>query len=265
MLTTDRLSRRRQMAFALVCVFALAVAACGEDETSVSDGVLPDLTMSPPQNFSIEVADNGKHELRFDTVMNNLGSGDFVVAADRDGNDWTLTQRFAMKQGGTASAPVSASMSFGGDGHDHWHIIGAARYSLERLDGELEGDRFDSKVGFCMFDSVPQNRDLPGAPDSITHRKAGCGDEESEALEMGISIGWGDLYTSNIEGQYIDVTGLPEGSYRLLLEVDPDGVFQEEDRTNNTAWADFQLEAPATPNGPLTFALTGLGTSYGDD
>ena len=82
---------------------------------------------------------------------------------------------------------------------------------------------------------------------------------------MGISIGWGDLYTANLQGQYIDITGLQPGIYRLLAEVDPDKMFREEDRSNNFAWIDFELVAPTAPGDPPGLIELESGNSYVKD
>ncbi|MEO5842915.1 MAG: hypothetical protein ABIQ73_11565 [Acidimicrobiales bacterium] len=41
--------------------------------------------------------------------------------------------------------------------------------------------------------------------------------------------------------QFIDVTGLTAGRYRLLATADPNGLFQENNEANNLTWVDVQL------------------------
>ena len=53
--------------------------------------------------------------------------------------------------------------------------------------------------------------------------------------DQGISVGWADIYGAALSGQSLDVTGLPDGTYRLVTIVDPGGRLREATRTNNTA------------------------------
>ena len=50
-----------------------------------------------------------------------------------------------------------------------------------------------------------------------------------------MSVGWGDTYTSNLAGQEIDITGLPNGDYYLTIDVDPDGRILESNNGNNSS------------------------------
>ena len=74
---------------------------------------------------------------------------------------------------------------------------------------------------------------------------------------MGLSPGWNDTYRMGLRGQWIDVTDVPDGKYRLFTEVDPQGWFQEASTRNNRTWIDIDLErsslglaAPTIGTGP---------------
>ena len=58
---------------------------------------------------------------------------------------------------------------------------------------------------------------------------------------MGISVGWGDRYGSGLPDQYIDVTDLNSGNYRLIATADAGNRFAESNETNNTTWVDLKL------------------------
>ena len=60
---------------------------------------------------------------------------------------------------------------------------------------------------------------------------------------MGLSRGWGDRYGYRLPDQYIDVTGLTSGRYRLWATADADNWFRESDDSNNFTWVDIQLES----------------------
>ncbi|HEV2091988.1 MAG TPA: lysyl oxidase family protein, partial [Rubrobacter sp.] len=63
---------------------------------------------------------------------------------------------------------------------------------------------------------------------------------------MGLSRGWGDTYFANLVGQYLDITGVADGRYRLLVTADGNSTvgtdrFLESDETNNSTWVDLQI------------------------
>ena len=70
-----------------------------------------------------------------------------------------------------------------------------------------------------------------------------CGEKDDQAIGMGLSYGWIDLYPFMLPGQSIDVTDVPDGRYRLRVEVDERGWFREERRDNNVTWTDLTLHA----------------------
>jgi hypothetical protein len=52
--------------------------------------------------------------------------------------------------------------------------------------------------------------------------------------DQGIQAGWSDIYDSGLPGQWIDVTGLPAGTYTLEITMNPEQALLEADYTNNT-------------------------------
>jgi Lysyl oxidase len=55
---------------------------------------------------------------------------------------------------------------------------------------------------------------------------------------MGISAGWRDDYPYTVAYQWVDVSELLPGRYRLGAEVDPDGIFLEADESNPLAFSE---------------------------
>ena len=45
---------------------------------------------------------------------------------------------------------------------------------------------------------------------------------------MGISPGWGDVYSWDTPDQYIEITGVPDGLYDVVSTANPDGGILEE-------------------------------------
>ena len=68
-----------------------------------------------------------------------------------------------------------------------------------------------------------------------------CGTQNDVAIGMGLMWGWMDIYGSKLPGQAIDVTDVPDGRYRLWINLDRSHWFQEQRRDNNVTWADFNI------------------------
>ena len=100
-----------------------------------------------------------------------------------------------------------------------------------------------AKRGFCFYDSHPYQRSLPRAPAKRAYPKNSCGTRDSVRLLMGISVGWLDAYFWRLPDQYIDVTKVPNGKYRLAATVDAAGWFKESNERNNRTWANLEITA----------------------
>jgi hypothetical protein len=59
---------------------------------------------------------------------------------------------------------------------------------------------------------------------------------------MRLSVGWGDRYGPNLPDQYIDITGLTSGRYRLIAIADASDWFVESNNRNNVSWINIQLK-----------------------
>ncbi|MGH2830924.1 MAG: lysyl oxidase family protein, partial [Actinomycetota bacterium] len=58
---------------------------------------------------------------------------------------------------------------------------------------------------------------------------------------QGISVGWADEYHYSLAGQYLDVTGLPQGDYVLEAEVNAERLFGESNYANNRGWLSIAI------------------------
>lgn len=140
--------------------------------------------------------------LRFDTVVFNAGDGDLVVG-DRSVPDNAYAKLFEY-------APC----------HGHYHIQDFSQYELLRAE-----DRslvvVGRKQGFCFRD----NEDYRGEGSG----RYGCG-------YQGITSGWADVYGAELDGQWLDITGVPPGDYILRISINAMGSFDEgEDRYPDVA------------------------------
>jgi len=136
--------------------------------------------------------------LRFTVAAGNIGDADLVVGDPADDPRFELSAC-----------------------HGHRHFSGFASYQL--LDGDGGVVALGRKQAFCLSDtgSSTQSTALP---------KFNC-------EHQGLTAGWHDTYAATLDCQWIDVTDVPPGDYRVRVEVNPDHVFEESNFSNNTALA----------------------------
>jgi len=168
------------------------------------NGGKPDLTVDPQRFVSqMEIVDRYfapddcaiaeevvggsgyRRLLRFDTVLMNRGNGDLVVGDRRDPNN-PYAPYFVFHQC-----------------HGHYHIKYFSIYELLTPDGRVVVA--GTKQGFCFEDSFKY---LDGGKS----HGYDCG-------YQGISSGWGDWYYKQLVGQWIDITGVPEGDYIVRVSI----------------------------------------------
>ena len=94
-----------------------------------------------------------------------------------------------------------------------------------------------AKVGFCFLDSDVFNSSLPGYSGGFYNGTMCSSDPNILSNRMGISIGMGDEYEWYLAWQWVDITGLPSGTYTLRAKVDPYGFFTEEAEDNQCGYA----------------------------
>lgn len=231
----------RRCALFLVPTLALLLLSDAQP-AAASPRTLPDLAMAPLTDLRVHNTPDGRALLRFSATIVNIGAGKFELASTRRdlSSGFDMAQRIYNADGSHAERPAKADLVFGGDGHNHWHVRDLETYEVIRLDGGGE-DRSGVKVGFCFSDDVAYRLALPGAPRASQYRRAQCGTPASLDLTMGLSVGWGDRYPATLPDQYVDVTGLPDGKYRLRATADESDWFKETDDKNNRTWVDLTL------------------------
>lgn len=140
--------------------------------------------------------------LRFTMETRNIGSGDLVI-------------------GNPANHPLYQFATC----HGHYHFESFAQYTLldTNYNPVLLGQNvvIGRKVGFCIEDVA---RWSPTAPATS---KYNCSNN-------GLQAGWSDVYSQNLDCQFVDITGVPSGNYYLQMTVNPDALLTEANLGNNT-------------------------------
>lgn len=212
------------------------------------DAILPDLAVLPPSEFRINVTASGKRRLHFTTRVVNIGLGTFRLKGyDPDDGNAQVNDILSVRQqvrepdGSFGRHESTATMVWSGDGHNHWHVTGIQDIRLQSLEDEVLGRV--NKIGFCFLDSFPYGSSEPSRYNA-DHQV--CLTRGDGTVQMGVSVRWGDTYPSTIAFQWIDITGLPNGKYRLRVIADPaatpGGVFLESNETNNAGWTKIRIQ-----------------------
>jgi hypothetical protein len=234
--------RRRLMAALLGTALASAPIAPSPAVLALDESaVLPDLGMLAPENFSIQSRPRGVRWLRFDSVVVNIGPGAFEVLGHDKAADGTLSVRQLVEDGSDDGTGVEtpARMFFDGDGHNHWHVRDLQSWTIARINDPKNVLGRGAKSGFCFWDNFRYGSSASAFYHPST--TSACEQLADGTVPMGLSVGWGDRYPSWIAFQYIDITGLPNGDYRVELEADLSNHFVEADELNNGGWAVIRI------------------------
>jgi hypothetical protein len=261
--------------------------------------LLPDLVALPQQNVTFgppfeifndpvpagsschlsEIDENNaKTCLRFDQVLGNAGAGPLDIRFSQptgivpvDGQEIPVSQRIYRSNGTFTDVPA---------GNVHWHAIhqhyhfeGFAQSKLWAVDAS--GNRLGpapvktgDKVSFCIATTNIDpdywglqafGADSYPAPDCLQPASTSGGFDH---FKQGMSVGWTDEYNWFLPGQYVEVTGVPDGDYILDTTVDPTGRLIEENKTNNCGSVRVRLTNTGTSNPQAE--LLGVGPACTD-
>ena len=215
------------------------------------DPVLPDLAMAPLADMLgavTEGEETPRQQIFFSASIANRGPGPFIINAVRgdEHGQWRVSQRFLDTGGDLTEVATPADMTWGGHGHNHWHVRIGAAYSLESVPGGKEVRSLE-KVGYCFFDQQPYDRAAMGAFPAAGVLEERVQREVHAHARHGPVARLADPYSWALPDQRLDITGLPDGRYRLVATADPNNWFREVDETNNTAWALMELTTSTSP------------------
>src|SRR5262249_28745818 len=142
-------------------------------------------------------------------------------------------------------AMPGAIMRYAGEtGHHHWHLQPFNRYRLYDSTGTQQVA--DEKVGFCLGDrDLLRDRTYPGTPPKPVSRSE-CGRNQPglTKVRQGLSVGYGDDYPPTVDFQFVEVTTLPAGRYRLVFTVNGQGLVHETSHRNDVSSLDLTLSWP---------------------
>ena len=239
---------RALVLLSLLCAATLGAAFAQAERTFSADRssaleLLPDLDQEAPWGLRVESHRSGgstSYQLGFGSAVRNIGRGPLILDGHRDDAatpTMTADQVLDRTDGGLSVIRRVGRLAFvDASTHQHWHLLGFDRYELRRADSgaTVVADR---KTGFCLGDRYPV-RTLPlvGKPLEPKYRSR-CGLDRPGLLGIreGISVGYGDDYAANLEGQYLPLKGLSPGRYLLVHTANADRRILESSYDNNAA------------------------------
>jgi Lysyl oxidase len=254
----------RRPARAIRCLSALALAtlvAIGSSMTgpmpaaAIEGDKRPNLQMLPLRDWRVQTV-NGRRLLRFTSIFVNAGSGHFEVRGKRSSaSDPTMNiqQRMFRWDGSSRMITTRAEARYAADGHDHWHVQGVTVYEAWK-ESDPDTIRRGAKTGICFLDSEPWNLSIRGARRAPYYRGHGCGTRGSVNIHAGLSVGWADNYPWSFAFQWIDITGLPGGTYMVRTTVDIQNHYDESVETDNCVWARIRIPHPGTSRQPTVIS-----------
>ncbi len=216
---------------ALAFLVALACSPLGAQD----DLLLPDIFVRRADLFDNELDIEtlpGRTLLRFRNGTGNTGLGKLYLEGQTPNfiaGTQEVVQRIFREDGSFEERPAGVFVHH--EGHNHIHLEDWALYRLrEVLPGDGVGDVIaeSAKTSFCILDLEVFNSRLPNFVPIGQFRSC-------EGLIQGLSVGWIDVYEKDLEGQFIDITGLPDGMYWLESTVDPVDHILESNEDNNVA------------------------------
>jgi hypothetical protein len=241
--------RRNRFGTALFIALLLTPLLTVTPVSARASDLYPDLEMAPLSQLALATVD-GHPAVRFMTIVYNVGDGPMQMRAKRRvGNELRKVFQIITNQDGTTRRirKYNANVFYSGDGHDHFHI---ARFNTVRLtpapgNTYTMTERRLRKIGFCLVDSIKKSPAIPNQSPGLSFYW--CGSRNSTFVKTGISVGWGDIYSPTTTFQDIDVSGLPQGNYRLCATVNPFGLWTEKanNQANNSKWTDIALDLAA--------------------
>jgi hypothetical protein len=234
------------VAAAFLAAAALVVSHSAASRAATATERLPDLEQEVPTELEITRHVRAPHwRLGFRSAVRNVGAGPLIISGRRPkpGVEKMVADQVIERDGAPAAVAAGAGRLryVRARDHRHWHLLGFDRYELRRPGGRaLVRDR---KSGFCLGDRYAvTGRELPArAPAKVYTSRCGLDHPDLMGIREGISVGYGDDYVANLEGQWLPLDGLRAGRYLLVHRANADGRLRELSRANNAASVLFKL------------------------
>lgn len=212
----------------------------------VAADILPDVSLLPYYLSQAYVSTNnqelpaGTPALRFPTASINLGSGRLELrGGEIVGSQQRVYQRVFRSDNTTYDRECGWFIYHPTHGHIHFEDWTQFILRKRASDGGIgEVAATGSKTSFCILEILDWDPSIPGHNTLPSY--GSCGQTQ------GLRPGWADVYGATLDGQYINLTGIPNGDYYLQGFIDPNGQVLESNEDNNSVLVPISIGTPPT-------------------
>jgi len=225
---------------AAVAVGALVPATLALSGTPLQgERLLPDLDQEAPSGLLMTQSPRG-WQLGFASAVRNVGDGPLIIDGHRiSRTEETMSAQQLIRR---TAGPSEVAHDVGrlryvrSPDHQHWHLLHFDRYELRRPGADRPVVR-DRKSGFCLGDRYGVTDPALAAkpPEPVFRTRCGLERPGLNGVREGISVGYGDDYAANLEGQYLRLSGLKAGRYLLVHRANAARRLLESSYANNAA------------------------------
>lgn len=226
-------------------LLALAAPAASADVANPCESpearhlLCPNLRIGKPADLYVD-HNSGRALLRATSDVKSRGKGPMELQGTRSGwHTMRVAQRIHRAAGGRLVVPTDATLHFTNVGSyfggGYWKVHQLAGFELRRVGPEGRIGRVvrtSPKLNYCLRDL---ERTRPGRRSPEFRHYPGCDqDPYTDAVTLGTSVGWSDIYPADYDKQWIDVSGL-RGCFAYTMTVDPKHLLFESDEHDNTS------------------------------
>ena len=205
---------------------------------SAQDELLPNLEPFQASDVQLVTLTDGSLELRFSTISWNRGVGPFELRGELADAGRKNVSQWVRRTDGTYNVYPVGTFDYHAGTHNHFHFEDYAGYTLQPVNAPGASELTSAKTSFCILDNTKVNTRLPNAAKRAVYTSC-------NADAQGMSVGWGDRYSSALDGQSLPFGNNPSGDYLLRIEIDPRGRLQEADTSDNVSCALLRIDASA--------------------
>jgi len=200
----------------------------------------PNLRIGAPADLYVERGGGGQVRLRATSNVKSRGRGPIELRGRRNGwRTMRTRQRIYRTGGGHIDVPSAATLRFTAVGAyfggSYWKVHQLAAFELWSLDRQHHlGHRVRTgpKLNYCLRDL---ERTRPGRRSPSHRHYPGCDQNPyRDAVTLGTSVGWSDIYPADYSKQWIDAAGL-RGCFAFVMRVDPQSLLFESNERDNAS------------------------------
>ena len=227
--------------------------------------ILPDLEALPAWGISVNARKKGDF-LSFGATEWVGGASSLVVEGFRRQDEAVMDawQYFYDRDGeAVGRAPVGAFEYDDRRRHNHWHFLQFVAYRL--LDADKNNPVLSTKEAFCLAPTDAVDLSLENAVWNTGELGlyTSCGSKGAIWIRETLPLGWGDTYFQGLPGQSFDITDLPNGTYYIEVEANPDGLLFEQRTDNNSQLREVILKGKPGARRVIVPPWNGIDTENG--